>query len=374
MVAPIDVRIVGNADGLNATLHEAGREVDVFGGKVGVQLPPKMALAVDATKFVAKGIVNVGKAGKDAAAEEQIFADAMAKLGISSDESAAKMDDAITASQKLAFTDTETRKALLSLATATGDADTAIQLLSTAQDVARVSGGTLEQSSDAVAKAFNGQDTQLKRMLPGLADGATSMDTIKNASDLAAGAADTYGKSSAAAGKKAQIAFGELKETVGGELSPALHELGAALRPLIKQLIEIAAVVLPPVLKLLSKMIEIAAKVAGAIGKITDAVGRLMDKLRALIEPIQKVIDKLGQIDLNPFNRAQGIIGGQTVQVAAASTRDATATPAVGTKTGGGVTVNIYGDPSVIEARVTSALRAYARRNGVTAVFSPDRN
>ena len=33
------------------------------------------------------------------------------------------------------------------------------------------------------------------------------------------------------------------------------------------------------------------------------------------------------------------------------------------------VQINIYGDPSVIEAKVTKALRDYARRNGRSAVL-----
>jgi len=371
MVAPIDVRIVGDASGLNATLSAAGKDVSLFGDHLGISLPPKAALAVEATKKVAEIAVSTGKAAKDAAAEEKIFADAMAGLGVTTAEQTAKMDAAITASQKLAFTDTETRKALFAMQTATGDLDTSLALLTTAQDVARISGSSLGQAADAIAKAQAGQDTTLLRMIPGLEAGATATDTIANATRLAAGAADTYGESSSAAAAKARIGFSELQEEVGGALTPALENLGASLKPLIGSLLEIAATVLPPVLDLLSRMIDIVARVTGVIGDAVHAVQRLMDKLRELLGPIQDAIDKLGQIDLNPFNRAQGIIGGHTIQTETATARDVGTARTRGGE--GGVVINVYGDPAVIEAKITKALRDYTRRNGIGTVFSPGR-
>jgi hypothetical protein len=370
MVAPIRVAIVGDAQGLKTTLGDASTHVDLFGKKVGVDLPGWAGVAVNATKKIGTAVFNSGKAAKDAAAEEAIFAESMAKLGVTTEEQTAKVDGAILASQKLAFEDTETRKALVSLTTATGDSDKAIDLLSKSQDIARLAGVDLATAADAVAKAEAGQDTTLRRMLPGLAETATAQDTITEASNLAAGAADKYGKSSAAGAKKAQIGFSELKETVGAQLGPALKDLGDSLRPIIKSLLELAATVLPPVIKGISVAAKAFAKVLDAINRVIEAIKKLMGWLKDLIAPITNVIDKLGKIDLNPFNRAKGIVEGQSASASSFAAPQQQA--AQGAKSG--VTINIYGDPSVIEARVTSALRAYARRNGVAAVFSPDRN
>lgn len=374
MVAPIRVQIVGDTVGLQTALGDATHHVDLFGSKVGVDLPGWAGVAVDATKRVGAAVFSSGKAAKDAAAEETIFADAMATLGVTTAEQTAKVDDAILAAQKLAFADTETRKALLSLTTATGDSDKAIALLSASQDIARLAGVDLATAADAVAKAEAGQDTALRRMLPGLAETATAQDTITEASNLAAGAAEDYGKSSEAGTKKAKIAFSELKETVGAELGPALKDLWDSLQPIIVSMIEIASVVLPPVIKAIENVAGAIGVALDAIGRFIDAIQRLMDKLRDLLGPINDAIGKLKEIDLNPFNRAQGIIGGQAATQGASAGTFGTATSGDRNRAGkGGLTINVYGDPAVIEAKITKAIRDYTRRNGAGTIFAPGR-
>jgi hypothetical protein len=375
VVAPIKVLIEGDAKNLNNVLKGAGNDVGLFGkavGKVAPKLLGAVAPAIPAIKAVAKATKEVTSAAKDAAAEEAIFADAMAATGAAQGDWVAQTDEAIKAGQKLAFSDTETRKAIVALSTATGDTAQALDLLTVAQDVARLSGSSLEQASDAVAKAAAGQDAALKRMLPGLAETASAEETIAAAADLAAGSADNFSKSSEAGAIKAQIAFDELKETVGGPLLEAFNALREALKPVIELLMKVIQIILPPMLKYFTKLFEILGKVATALGKVADAVGRLIEKVKALLEPLDKAISKLREIDLNPFGEK---IRGASAVVSGAMSVGALAAPTTqGAAGSGGVVINIYGDPSVIEARVTKALRDYARRNGVTAVFTPDRS
>lgn len=369
MVAPITVKIDGQVDPLKNALGDASKSVKLFGHDMEVSLPTsKLDIAVEATKLLAKGTKAVASAAKDAAAEEAIFNDAMTNAtGASADYNAA-LEDTINASMRLAFTDTETRKALASLTTATGDAAVSQELLAGAQDIARMAGVDLETATDAVAKAYAGSDAALTRMLPGLEKGATAQETIKNATDLAAGAADNYAASSQAMGEKVKIAFGEIAETVGAALGPALKDLGAALKPLLVSFGKLAAEILPPLLKILDKLIGVAARVASAISKIVDAVTRLISKIKELLAPLTDAVNKLKEIDLNPFASTAGAVT-QVTGVAARGV-EPTGTTRGG---GGGVTINIYGDPSVIEARVTKALRDYARRNGPGSVFTPER-
>src|SRR5215831_17359702 len=129
MVAPINVKIVGDSTGLHTAVTDAGKTIDLFGGKLSTDLPGWAGVAVEATQKVGKAVFESGKAAKDAAAEEQIFADSMSAIADVTPESEQKIRDAIEASQKLAFTDSETAKAILSLTTATGDADAALDLL-----------------------------------------------------------------------------------------------------------------------------------------------------------------------------------------------------------------------------------------------------
>lgn len=364
MVAPITVKLNGDVKGLEGALVEGSKHIKVFGQDVGVRLPPKLNLAVQATKGLAKVTKEVASSAKDAAAEEKIFNDAMtAATGKTGDYNAA-LDDVINQSMKLAFTDTETRKALASLTTATGDAAVSAELLAASQDIARVAGVDLEAASDAVAKAYAGQDTALVRMLPGLEQGADAMGTIENATKLAAGASDTYAKSSQATGEKVKIAFGEIAETVGAALGPSLRQLGAALKPLLIAFGELASVILPPLLKLLDRLINVATLAATAITKIVTAVTKLISKIKELLKPLTDAVNKLHQLDFNPFT-ASG-----TATTSAARSVNATA---AGIPQTGAVTINIYGDPAVIEARVIRALRGYQARNGVGAVLTPGR-
>lgn len=373
MVAPIRVLIEGDAQNLNGVLKGASGNVGKFGSSIVNILPPSWQAvaktAVGATKVIAKGTAEVSKAAKDAAAEEQIFADSMKAVTGSQDNWVAGTDAAIKASQKLAFTDTETRKAILSLSTATGDSEKSLELLTVAQDVARVSGVSLEQAADAVAKAAAGQDTALKRLLPGLGETASAEETIAKASNLAAGAAETFGQSSEAGALKADIAFNELKETLGAKVAPALKAVKDALKPLLQQLLELASKILPPVLNLLAKLFEIAGKVANAVNKIVDAVQRLIGKLKELLKPLDQAISKLKNLDLNPFNNAVAAAAGAT-QAAGVSTQAVGG----GRGGGGGITINIYGDPATIEARVMRALKSYQYRNGPGAIFTAGRN
>lgn len=370
MVAPITVKIDGEVDPLKKALGDASKSVKVFGHDMEVSLPTsKLDIAVEATKLLAKGTKAVASAAKDAAAEEKIFQDAMsAATGESADYNAA-LDETIKQSQRLAFTDTETRKALASLTTATGDAAISQELLAGAQDIARLAGVDLEAATDAVAKAYAGSDTALMRMLPGLEKGTDAMGTIENATKLAEGAANTYAASSQAMGDKVKIAFGEIAETVGQALGPALRDLGAALKPLLISFGKLAQQILPPLLKLLERLIGIAARVASAISKIVDAVAKLIAKIRELLAPLTEAVNKLQ--DLIPGGKAFLSGGAAVSQVATVAAQGVE--PAAFRSGGGGVTINIYGDPAVIEARVTKALRDYARRNGAAAIFTPER-
>jgi hypothetical protein len=366
----INVDITGDAKGLEKAIKGATKEIHAFGQSLDTGVSTgKIDAATDAIKKVGKVTKDVLVAGKDAAAAEDAFALAVKNAGIVADNSANGFDAAVLAAQKMAFTDDEARASLTALAGATHSAEASITLFAQAQDIARLSGSSLESATDAVAKAYAGQDTALLRMLPGLEQGATGMDTITNATKLAEGAADTYASSATAMGDKARIAFSEAAEAIGGALLPVLEDLFIALGPLIIAFAKLLQSLLPaliPLVKALASVAEIAAK---AITKIADAVTKLIIKIRELLAPLREAVDGLKNLDLNPFSRS------------AVAPSSAYLAPSVsglqsggGSRGSGGVTINIYGDPSVIEARVTKALRDYSRRNGVGSVFAPTRD
>ena len=134
----------------------------------------------------------------------------------------------------------------------------------TAQDVARFAGVDLATAADAVAKAQAGQDGALTKMLPGLEKGATATDTLANAQALAAGQADAYSKTTEAGFAKTSDAMGELGETVGAALLPALDAILPAILPMIKSLGTLVSAILPlliPLITLLGKALGVVANV-----------------------------------------------------------------------------------------------------------------
>jgi phage-related protein len=97
--------------------------------------------------------------------------------------------------------------------------------MAAAQDIARLSGVSLETASAAVAKAHEGNGAALAKLIPGLDKGANAQETLANATALAAGQADAYAAS--APGQMAIVgdSFGELGEEVGSVFLPILKDL-----------------------------------------------------------------------------------------------------------------------------------------------------
>ena len=367
-MAEVGVDITGNNKDLVKAIDGATKEIRAFGKSLDTGISTgKIDAATDAIRKVGKVTKDVLVAGKDAAAAEEQFALALGNAGIEAESHKAAMDAAVVAAQKMAFTDDEARASLVALAGATGSAGVSVELLAQSQDIARLAGVSLESATDAVAKAYAGQDTALLRMLPGLEKGATGMNTIQNATELAKGSADTYAASATGMGEKVKIAFSEAAEAIGGALLPVLKDLGTALGPLIIAFAKLVESLLPALLPLVSALARVAEIAAKAITKIVDAVTRLITKIRELLGPLREAVDGLKNLDLNPFNgkSAPAPISGPSVSGLQSGGGSATRA--------GGVTINIYGDPSVIEARVTKALRDYARRNGAGSVFAPGR-
>jgi len=368
----LNVDITGDSKALQKAINGATKEIHAFGRSLDTGVSTgKIDAATDAIKKVGRVTKEVVVAGKDAATAEKQFADALTNAGIDAQAHAGAMDEAIRASQKLAFTDDETRASLTTLAGATGSATASIALLGQAQDIARLAGVDLEQATDAVAKAYAGQDTALLRMIPGLEAGATGMDTVANASALATGQADTFASSAEALGIKGRHGFEEVAESIGMALNPMLSELGAALGPLIIAFLELLNAILPALIPLIKIFADAASVAAKAITRIAEAVTKLIEKIRELLGPLKEAVNGLRDLDLNPFSQSAGAAAPAMVGPSVSSLQSSGGGSA---NRAGGVTINIYGDPSVIEARVTKALRDYGRRNGIGAVFSPGRN
>jgi hypothetical protein len=182
----------------------------------------------------------------------------------------------------------------MSLVTATGDVTTASSELAAAQDIARFANVDLALAADAVAKAHAGQDGALRKLMPGLAAGATAADTMAAATSLAAGQADAFASSAAGMQAKGADAFGELTETIGAAFLPVLEAILPALIPLIQAFGRLVSAVLPlliPILKLVGQALGVVA------GAITGVVNAIITLIGWLSTAIGKIGDFLASIN-----------------------------------------------------------------------------
>jgi len=353
------VSIVGDTKGLQKALGEAGSDVTGFGASA-LGTAAKVSVVAGVAVAAGAAIFGMAKAAASDRTEQQKLSAAISAVGAETASTTAQVDAAIAAGQDKAFTDSQTRDALQSLVTATKDVGAATSLLTDAQNIARLSNVDLTVAADALAKAHEGNDGALRKLIPGLEKGATTFDTMANASKAAAGQADIFAKSADGVQARAGDAFSELAETIGEVFLPILDEIIPILIPIIKAFGDLIKAVLPvliPLIKVLASVLGIAAQgLVAILGVIKDVFNWVMK----LLSPIGDLIDALGH--LNPFNGFKLPSIGSTVSTPTGATSRS------GAGGQGNITLNMYGDPAVMEARIVNILRSYSRRNGVVIV------
>ena len=351
------VGITGDTSGLNSALGDAGKGVKGFGG-ISLATAAKVTVVAGVVVMAAEALWELGKAADADRTEQAKLIKVIEEAGAATGDYMAQVDAAIAQGQEKAFSDSETRAALQSLVTATGDVTAATGMLTGAQDLARFSNVSLEVAADALAKAHSGNDKALRTLVPGLIKGASATDTIADATRRASGQADIFAASAEGGAMKAADGFSELGETVGELVLPLMDALIPVIITIVKALTSVVKAILPvliPALKILGKWwMFIAEAISGVVGWVMKLISWLSNVLR----PIGQVIDALAA--LNPFgDLIKMVTGGPGT---------------MGTGTGGpgggsmNVVINIHGDPAVIERTVVHALSDYTRRNGYTAV------
>jgi hypothetical protein len=331
------VSIIGDASKLAGTLDDAGNKVEGFSSGV-LGTAAKVAGFAAIAGGAAVAIGEMTQAAADDAQEQARLEQAIKASGAATGDWAADMDEAIRAGQALAFTDTQIRDAMVPLVGATGDVAEASELLATAQDLARLKGIDLTTASEAVAKAHEGNSTQLERMLGLSGQGLTATQALAEAQRLAAGQATTYADSTAGGLDRMSIMFDEVGETVGAAFLPALEEILPVLIPIIEQFGELVSDLLPVLIPLLKLAIIPLKLLAKAISAVLDFLGPLIDWLGDAIGLISDFVEGLGDVPVFGGGGGGGARSGATSFVTIHTGADA--------------------------ASVTRALRQYAGDNG----------
>lgn len=191
--------------------------------------------AVAASTAIVGGLVVAGAKFAQMAMEDAASADHMANslrnTAGATDAQIAATEDWITAQGKaLGVADDQLRPAMEALALATGDVGKAQELAALAMDVSAAAGVPVEQAADAIAKAYQGQETALGRLLPGMNQGVLA------AGDFAAVQQELADITGGAASANAETAAGQFA-TLKLQLDEAAESIGAALLPIIEKLL-----------------------------------------------------------------------------------------------------------------------------------------
>ena len=183
------------------------------------------AVAAMGALTVAAGY-SIKAAVEDEAAQAQL-ARALVNVTNATDAQIASVEKQISAMQMATgVADEELRPAFASLLRGTNDIATATDALSLAMDISAGTGQDLAGVSDALAKAYGGNNKALKQLSPeiyGMIKDGASLDEVM------AALAGTFGGSAATAAGTAQgqfkrlnVALDEAKESIGKALLPAI--------------------------------------------------------------------------------------------------------------------------------------------------------
>jgi hypothetical protein len=165
-------------------------------------------------KAMTTGLLDAAKAASIDAKSMQLLNNQLVRNANATNAQVAANNKFIdTLALQVGIADDQLRPAQARLARATGSTAKSQELLKLALDASAVSGRPLESVSTALAKAFNGNTTSLKRMFPEL---SKSKDIIGDLTKAVKGAAQEQADPFA----RMNVAFGELQEKLGAVILP----------------------------------------------------------------------------------------------------------------------------------------------------------
>jgi hypothetical protein len=277
----LTLALAADIDGLQKGLKKADNEIQTFGGKVN-EFGKKAALAFAAAAAAAGAyatklaVDGVKAAIEDEAAQLRLASALKAATGATDAQVKATEDYISKTSLAVGVSDDDLRPALQRLSVATGDVKKSQDLLNLAIDISKGTGKDLASVTEALSRAYGGQDTQLVRLGIGLTKAeAKQLDfrgETEKLSDLYGGAASRNAETFQGRIDRLRIGFQEAKEAVG-----------VALLPIIERLIGYLFQYGEPIVK---KFQEGWEKVQGAIDRNKENFQEFIDILQNYVLPI----------------------------------------------------------------------------------------
>ena len=342
----LKLSILADVDQLKKSLAQGEKDTQSFGDKmegVGKKIGVAFAVAAAAAAAYAVkiGIDGVKAAIEDEAAQVRLAGALKAATGATDSQIAAT--EAYITKMQLAtgVSDMDLRASMQRLSISTKDVKTSQELLNVAMDISKGTGKDLGTVTEALAKAYEGNDTKLAKLGIGItaADAKTLSfkDEVGKLSDLWGGSAARNAETFQGRIDRLKQGFEEGKEAIGTALLPILEKLigyifeyGVPIFNKFKdawdviaeaidknkekfaEFIELMQVYVLPVLQtVFGFLIDVGAKVASAIisafgtilGAITPIVNFIIDSINLIIRGLNLIkpgsdipyLNKIGQ-------------------------------------------------------------------------------
>lgn len=230
----LKLSILADVDDLKKKLGQGEKEVQGFGDKLG-EFGKKAAAAfavaaAAAAAYAGKLLVDGVKAAiEDEKAQVKLAATLENTTGATKDQIKAVEDQILQMSLATGVADDQLRPSFEKLVRATNDVEKAQRLQTLALDIAAGSGKSLDQVSQSLARAYDGNTSALSRLQIGLSSAelkSMSFDDItKKLADTFGGQASLQADTFSGKVARLQVAFDEAKESIGARLLPILSTL-----------------------------------------------------------------------------------------------------------------------------------------------------
>jgi len=130
-----------------------------------------------------------------------------------------------TLEQSTYYDDSQIRDALKDLTIKFGSADVAMKILTVSMQASRAKGEDLATTTQKIALGLLGNTRGLKDYGIEVKDGTTKMEVLNEIAKKTAGSIETFGEKTVGSSQQMKIAFDNLKESIGKQLSPAINGL-----------------------------------------------------------------------------------------------------------------------------------------------------
>jgi len=328
----LKLTILGDVDQLKKSLNQGekdaqgfGNKMDEVGAKIGTAF--KLAALAAAAYAVKIGIDGVKAAIEDEAAQVRLAGALQSATGATDAQIKATEDYIGKMQLATGVSDNDLRNSMQRLSIATGSVTKSQDILNAALDISKGTGKDLGEVTEALAKAYEGNDTKLTRLGIGItAADAKTMSFAEQTDKLAqlwGGSASKYAETFQGRIDRLKQAFDEGKESIGTALLPVLEKLlGYIFQygvPLFEKFKEawasivkavkdnedsfkdfiylIKTYVLPVLQTVMGTIMDVAAKTASVIINVFGAIaGAVTPVINFIIDSINLVIRGLNLI------------------------------------------------------------------------------